>query len=173
MEDTDIELKPAISRQEECELYAYLRQNARDALHYELIAKKIHRAASGYASDEDMALVLKWQSYLNEEKQARLEREVLSRPVVKEPPFEAVRRGIVGNTNYQAFLDTLEQDQLDDIANKANNVEFFSFILKRSAEVEAARKGRANSDPGLFANYCREWADKNLSVRVKRLRGLL
>lgn len=151
-----------LTRDEATALYKFLRERTEcDALRYELIAKKIHRVVEGYANTHDQLVARDWYEAWAEEEAAKLARHQLSmRPYEKEP-FADVRLGRVGNPNYQAFLDTLEQEELDQIHN---NIPFFSFFMQR--EIEAARLGRRD-----LASYIREWADANLSERVKALRA--
>ena len=156
----EIDSAPTITRDEEAKLYRYLRAQAEgDALRYELIAKKIHRAADGTASEWDKTIVNDWLSAMNELDAARS--QPLAWTPAKEEPFSAVRRGQVSAPNYQAFLDTLEQHELDAITS---NVRYFSWFSERQAEI---KKG------GIFSvDYLRRYADQHLSQRVKALRGL-
>lgn len=160
MECTETLEVPIISREVEARMYKFLQRVCEDdSLRYELIAKKVQRAADGVASDWDKGIVKDW---LN----AMLEQEVLAQQPQPLPlradQWVAVRAGAVGNAFYQAFLDTLEQHELDTINS---NVPFFEWISKRQAEMPAS---------GVFGiDYLRAYADRHLSQRVKALRGLV
>lgn len=144
-------------------LYKFLRDRTEcDAMRYELIAKKIHRVVEGYANTHDQLVARDWFEAWAEEEAEKLARNQLSMRPTEKAPFADVRLGKVGNNpNYQAFLDTLEQEELDVIHN---NIPFFCFFMQR--EAEATRLGRRD-----LARYIREWADANLSERVKALRA--
>lgn len=160
--ETEIEkLQPTITREQEAALYKFLRDDCEDdALRYELIAKKIHRAADGTAVAWELAIVRDWLSAMNA---ARVAAEPVYVPLApQEAPFAAVRRGQVGNPNYQAFLDTLEQCELDAIDS---NVPYFGWFSDRQAE---ARKLVVPGGP----DWLRKWADHHLSERVKSQRLL-
>lgn len=156
------EVSPAITREDETRLYKYLSKGTRgDALRYELIAKKIQRAADGHVSTYDLAIVNDWLSAMNEEAaEAEARRTLHTEP--REEPFAAVRRGQVGASNYQHFLDTLEQAELDVIVN---NVPYFTFFS--TMQIEAKKAGEMCT-PAFIQAY----ADSHLSQRVKALRGL-
>lgn len=157
----EIESQPMITRAQESALYAFLRKQADgDALRYELIAKKIHRAASGYANAADESIVRDWLNAMVEEQEEKLARQRLSMPQSERKAFESLSSGKCGNPNYQAFLDTLEQTDLDSLTN---NVPYFCFFSDREAE---AKKLKRND----VVAYIREWADRHLSERVKALR---
>lgn len=154
---------PVITRQEECALYAFLReQTDGDSLRYELIAKKIHRVASAWHSKDDEAVVRDWLSAMRERDAVRAAREAATVASGAGVPFDSLRSGECGNPSYQAFLDTLEQDELDALSN---NVPYFAFVSARQAEASSA--GREND----LAAYIREWADAHLSLRVREQLG--
>lgn len=156
----EIEVQPMITREQESRLYKFLRERTDgEALRYELIAKKIHRAADATAAEWEQSIVRDWLVAMNEEQVFDEAAQVLYVP--REEPFASVRRGQVGNPNYQAFLDTLEQPALDAITN---NVPYFGWFSDRQSEMKQS---------GLTGlNYLRSWADSHLSQRVKSLRGL-
>jgi hypothetical protein len=155
------EITPAITREDEARLYKYLSKvTDGDALRYELIAKKIQRAADGYANSYDLNIVNDWLRAMNEEAAAVEAGRNFIEP--REEPFAAVRRGQVGASNYQAFLDTLEQAELDVIKN---NVPYFTFFSSMQMEAKKAKQA-------LTPEFIRNYADNHLSQRVKALRGL-
>lgn len=162
MTDTTIN-RPFITREQETRLYAFLRERCEgDALRYELIAKKIMRAADGDASEWDASIVTDWLNAMLENERLQVQAHAWT-AAEREPiaPFQQIRSGVVGNPHYQAFLDTLEQSELDAIAN---NAPFFVWISRRVAEMPQA---------GLtLAVYLRQYADEHLSQRVKAMRGL-
>lgn len=158
METTEIEVLPVITRDQESRLYKFLRERTEgDALRYELVAKKIHRAAEGTALDWELSIVKDWLDAMNELQALADSRKDV--PVLREEPFADVRRGQVGNRNYQAFLDTLEQHELDAITN---NIPYFAWFSDRRAEMQ---KSELQGYP-----YLRLWADQHLSQRVNDLR---
>lgn len=154
-----------ITREQERALYAFLRERTDgDALRYELIAKKIHRAADGTHSDFDASVVQDWLASMQEIDAIRsantaavgmLEQAEQALP----DSFASLRSGVCGNPSYQAFLDTLEQEELDALSN---NVPYFEFISARQAEARALG-AQSTSD---HHAYIRQWADAHLSERV-------
>lgn len=156
-------MPPAITRDQERRLYDYLREVTEgDALRYQLIAKKIHHAADGTAIEWELAIVRDWLNAMVEESTLKAAaEEARLAPDSTEAPFEGVRRGEAGNPNYQAFLDTLEQVELDAITN---NVPYFAWF--------SARKANVQNGEVFSPEYLRSWADKHLSERVKALRAL-
>lgn len=160
--DEELSATPAITREEEARLYKFLSaQTEGDAFRYEIIAKKIQRAADGYASPADLVIVKDWlYAMVSLEKAAHARSTFRTEP--QEAPFAAVKRGQVSASNYQAFLDTLEQHELDVIEN---NVPYFLFFS--DVQIEAKKLG-VEFTPA----FIRSWADARLSQRVKTLRGL-
>jgi hypothetical protein len=62
-----LEDQPTITRQQESALYRFLREETNgDHFRYELIAKKIHRAADGCANEWDSLVVRNWLAAMNE-----------------------------------------------------------------------------------------------------------
>lgn len=125
-------------------------------MRYELIAKKIHRAADGTASEWDITIVKDWLQAMQELEaltQARSTRDNPSAPAV---PFAGVRTGKVQNPNYQAFLDTLEQDELDSLQS---NGPFFAWMAKLRMNLPSGQ--------AFTAAYIRECANASLSRRAQ------
>lgn len=146
----------SISRELESRLYKFIRDSCDlDALRYELIAKKVGRTADGTATDWERGIALDWLNLmLNHEQDLATARKAETDACHQ--PFADIRRGIAPNPNYQAFLDTLEQDALDGITS---NVPFMEWISRiRSSKPSAIRFDEA---------YVRSCADKELSMRVR------
>ncbi len=160
--DEDTDLEQVITRSQEAQMYAYLRKEiGGEAFRYEAIAKKVHRAAAGTAVEWEIAIVNDWLDAMNHENQLLAQREQLSVPQTpREVPFASIRLGQAGNPFYQAFLDTLEQPDLDAITS---NIPYFCWMSERRAEMASSPV-----TPG----YVRQWADKHLSNRVKAIRGI-
>lgn len=156
---------PLISRAQEQDLYKYLEICLHDQpLRYELIAKKVKLAADGEISKQGGEIVMGWLESMEEERleQAnQLGSHALLKSQDREMARQDLRKGLAGNPSYQSFLDTLEQDELDALTN---NVPYFDFISSR--QLEANRLCRKD-----VAAYIREWANINLSSRVKALRS--
>jgi hypothetical protein len=151
--------KPSITRAQEASLYKFLsKQTENDALRYELIAKKIHRAADGAAINWELDIVNHWLGAMLEEQLAKENRYVSE--ILPRESFADVRSGQVGNPNYQAYLDTLEQDELNLITS---NVGYLCWFSTRQSE----------QPNGFSPDWLRSWADNNLSARVKSIRGLV
>lgn len=152
---------PAITRDQEQRLYAFLRLNCEgDSLRYELVAKKIMRTADGTASQWEMEIAIDW---LN----AMLEIEGVSAAEHPQSPsgildaFVAIRQGRSGNAHYQAFLDTLEQEEMDKITS---NAPFLSWMHS----IREVKPASVRFD----STYVRECSESNLSQRVLKQRNL-
>lgn len=156
---------PLITRAQEQDLYKYLQSCLGDQpLRYELIAIKVQLAADGEISKQGAEIVKGWLDAMEEERAERAnqvsshaQQETLDR----EKARQDLRKGFAGNPNYQAFLDTLEQDELDVLTS---NAPYLDFIASR--QLEASRLCRND-----VAAYIREWANCNLSTRVKNRRS--
>lgn len=150
-----VNTQPAITRDQEQRLYAFLRVSCEgDSLRYELIAKKVMRTADGTASPWEMEIAIDW---LN----AMLEIEGVSASDHPQSPagildaFVAIRQGRSGNAHYQAFLDTLEQDELDKITSNAPFLSWMQSIRKcKPASVR------------FDSNFVRKCSESSLSQRV-------
>jgi hypothetical protein len=153
MEMTTVE--PMISREQEQRLYAFLRrQTEGDALRYEVIAKKIQRAADGTESQWDRTIVQDWlTAMLESEVQAQARNPTTHAP---QQPFAQVRTGSVQNPNYQAFLDTLEHEDLESLNS---NGPFIAWMCQLRMKLPAGVV--------FDAAYVRQCADAQLSKRVK------
>lgn len=142
-----------ISRADEAALYRYLQLNLEgDALRYELIARKVQRTADGVATDWERSIALDWLKAMNDL------RTVASAPPnpPAEAPFASLRSGKCGNPYYQAYLDTLEQHELDAIVN---NVPYFAWNADR------CREAKALGIP--LGQHIRRWADQHLAKRLQ------
>jgi len=156
----DITEPRRISRDIEARMYKFLQQRCEgDSLRYELIAKKVHRSADGTANDRDWAIVQDWVEAMLEAEQPK-QPPALAAAMKPQTPFESIRAGKAGNPHYQAFLDTLEQHELDAIEN---NAPFFIWMSQRLAEKPAGVR--------FGADYLRDYAERHLSERVKALRA--
>ena len=155
MECADTIEEPIITREQEKRLYDFLREQCEgDAFRYELIAKKIHRAADGTATDWEKTIATDW---LNAMLELEKSRQAQANGTMGEPrvPFAEIRTGQVSNPNYQAFLDTLEQEELDALQS---NGPFFAWMH----QIRAAKPADATFD----AAYVRKCADASLSKRA-------
>lgn len=151
---------PSITREQEQRLYKFLQIACEDdALRYQLIAQKVHRTADNTATLWESSIAVDWLNCMLELEAIRAKTNTVVDHLPREEPFAAVRAGKVGNPKYQAFLDTLEEDQLQAITS---NVDYFAWFSQRQASVP---KGEEFS-----REYLRRWADANLSERVKRER---
>jgi len=158
----DIVINPAITREQESRLYVFLRKETEnEAFRYMLIATKIGRAANGTAVDWELAIVKDWLDCMLEE-EAAANATVPAFTVIRPEPFADIRLGFAGNPKYQAYLDTLEQDELNIISS---NIGYFAWMSQRLAEM---RKSDLKG-----TDFLRDWADKNLSQRVKAIRGMI
>lgn len=150
-----VSTQPAITRDQEQRLYAFLHLNCEgDSLRYELVAKKIMRTVDGTASQWEMDIANDW---LN----AMLEIEGVSPLEHPQSPsgildaFVAIRQGRSGNAHYQAFLDTLEQEELDKITS---NAPFLSWMHS----IREVKPASVRFD----SNYVRKCSESSLSQRV-------
>lgn len=156
MECTETFENALISREQESRLYKFLRESCDlDSLRYELIAKKVGRTADGTATDWEQGIALDWLNcMLSHERDLVAATQAAAKS--HREPFADIRRGIAPNPNYQAFLDTLDQDALDAITS---NVPFMEWI----SQVRSSKP----ADIPFNEAYVRRFADMNLSKRFK------
>lgn len=148
--------QPSITRSEEQRLYAYLRTTVDDdALRYEMIARKIQRAADGTGNAEAISVTNHWLRAMREDEAAPAAQLAVK---VRDPNtgLDGVRLGKAGNDRYQQFLDTLESPELEAIKN---NAPYIIWVGQRLAEATASNTGAAE--------YIAQWSKANLSERVK------
>ncbi|HHP0484956.1 TPA: PLxRFG domain-containing protein [Vibrio harveyi] len=95
----------------------------------------------------------------------------VNQPIAKER-FAKAKTGKSDNPRYQAWLDTLEQDELDAISS---NADYMSFITQRKGEFfKSKNMSERELTPDLqveFDKFIRSYADKNLSDRVHEIRA--
>ena len=150
--------EPIITREQESRLYRFLRDVCDgDSFRYEVIAKKIAHAADGLATDWEKSIVTDWLNTMQEQERATA--ICFSKEAQDAGAFAEIREGRASNPHYQAFLDTLEQDELDSIQS---NAPFFAWMSSRLAEMGGSGK------PSLA--YVRSYADQHLSRRVASTR---
>lgn len=156
MECTETIENALISREQESRLYKFLRETCDlDFLRYELIAKKVGKTADGTAIDWEQEIALDWLNcMLSYERDLEVAKQAATES--RHEPFADIRRGIAPIPNYQAFLDTLEQDALDAITS---NVPFMEWI----SQVRSSKP----ADILFNEAYVRRYADMNLSKRFK------
>lgn len=168
---SNAQLKAAftITRDEESALYKLLKTQCEDdAFRYEMIARKIMRVADGYGSEHDEEVVKDWLDHLNGiRKQREAELATLSFKERNEIEiFKELSFGVCANPLYQAYLDTLEQDELDDIKN---NVGYFTW----NQDMQSAYLAKTGSDRVLdyadYQTFAFAYANKNLSNRIRAL----
>lgn len=175
------EAAPAITREQLSSLYEYLRkQTDGDALRYSVLAKKFQRTADGTANDEAKKITLEWLQAMAEDGNAKQKEIAKGKQQAQEQAAEAERiqaekeanslselkAGQAQNPNYKAFLDTLEQSELDEVTKSWQlNTRFMSFISQRKAEF--VKDGGNAASPEELAKYVREYADKNLATRLR------
>lgn len=85
-----------------------------------------------------------------------------------------VGAGVVGNPLYQAFIDSVED--VVALAQTRSNAPYFAWHADRCREFAVAERQDSHRETmearTAFANFCREWAEQNLSDRVARRREL-
>lgn len=179
---------PTITRDQERELYAFLREQVgEDAYRYEVIAKRIGRVADGRGSDADEQTTREWLAAMAEDGTAKQRAAAQSEADRKAAAEEGerresartaeslakLRRGEAENPRFQAFLDTLEQADLDSHDRIASfNTDYMAFINARVGEYKRENK-ISRSDVGgdkALDEFIRKWADEHLSERVKAKR---
>lgn len=156
MECADTIEEPIITREQEKRLYDFLRAQCEgDAFRYELIAKKIQRAADATANDWEKTITTDWLNAMLELDKSRQKQDNRSLGQTRDP-FAEIRTGQVASPNYQAFLDTLEQEDLEALQN---NGPFFAWMH----QIRATKPADATFDVA----YVRKCADASLSKRVR------
>ncbi|MFZ3513819.1 PLxRFG domain-containing protein [Vibrio harveyi] len=95
----------------------------------------------------------------------------VNQPIAKER-FAKAKTGKSDNPRYQAWLDTLDQDELDAISS---NADYMSFITQRKGEFfKSKNMSERDLTPDLqveFDKFIRDYADNNLSDRVQAERA--
>lgn len=161
MESSPVSTQPLITREQEQRLYAFLRLNCEgDSLRYELIAKKIMRTADGTATPESTEIAIDWLNAMLEIEGASASEDHQA-PTAILDAFVDIRLGRSGNAHYQAFLNTLEQEELDKIVS---NAPFLSWM--HSIREDKPPSVRFDSA------YVRQCSEASLSNRVIALRSL-
>lgn len=104
---------------------------------YEAIAQAFVAVEQGSEQPFHLWVVTNWAAEYFQAKDAErtAEQQRAKEAAAKPPPFSQVRTGKVGNPRYQAYLDTLEQEELDKLTN---NVGYFTWI--NEAERLAAQR---------------------------------
>ncbi len=130
---------------------------------------RLNRIVDGTSTGED----LKWMQQFEEAEEkgtTHPDKQVAVNQPIARAKFADVRSGKVENPRYQAFLDTLEQEELDKINSHAD---YMGWISQREGEFRKANgidDQQRVSEYKELGKYIREYADENLSDRVKSLR---
>lgn len=154
----------SITAQQERDLYAFIKECVGDdAYRYQVIAQKVQRTAGGTAAPWEIEIVDSWLTAMQIERLAQT-------PAAKPEPekgagFPSFTDGLASNPRYQAFLDTLEQQELDALGSNAPYMEFISQRMtefrSRHCEPQDFRGHAA------FTAYVRDWADARASGRAR------
>ncbi|MGO2317426.1 MAG: PLxRFG domain-containing protein [Vibrio toranzoniae] len=133
------------------------------------IRKRFNKVKNGEGTSEDIAWAKEWTDE-TAKGQTPPEKAEAQKPIAK-AKFEEAKTGKSGNPRYQAWLDTLEQADLDEINS---NVDYMAWISSNSAEFarinQIASKPFTDAQNKAFDDYLREQADNNLSDRVAEQR---
>ena len=124
--------------------------------------KRLNKIQDGKGSADD----LKWlRSELSEAAKGVTtpEKAEVQKPVAKER-FKEAKTGKSGNPRMQAWLDTLDQSELDQIND---NADYMAWIGKLHTDFSSETGKSPTNDSADFDKYIRSYADKNLSSRVK------
>ena len=162
MECTEVITEPRrISRDIEARMYKFLQQRCEgDHARFVFLARRVRRSADGTASDEDWATTQCWIAAMPA---AERTKQKLARAAAMDlkTAVSSIRAGVAdGSPHFQAYLDTLEQHELDAIENQLS---FFDWMAKALAERPAGVR--------FGADYLRDYAERHLSARVKALRA--
>lgn len=134
------------------------------------IRKRFNKVKNGEGTAEDIAWAKEWTDE-TAKGQTPPEKAEAQKPIAK-AKFKEAKTGKSGNPRYQAWLDTLEQADLDKIKD---NVDYMAWISSNSAEFarinQIASKPFTDAQNKAFDEYLREQADNNLSDRVAEQRG--
>ncbi|HDM8192347.1 TPA: PLxRFG domain-containing protein [Vibrio harveyi] len=170
------QLRPALNEEEQAGLESEIKdakkgfEASKDLLGRDRATARLGRLykirdGGGTASD------LKWlRSELETERRGATSPEKaqeVKQPVAKER-FAKAKTGKSDNARYQAWLDTLDQDELEEISS---NADYMSFITQRKGEFfKSKNMSERELTPDLqveFDKFIRDYANKNLSSRLK------
>ncbi|PHX05519.1 PLxRFG domain-containing protein [Vibrio splendidus] len=95
------------------------------------------------------------------------EKAEVQKPIAKER-FKDAKTGKSANPRMQAWLDTLDQSELDQIND---NADYMAWIGKLHTDFSSETGKSPTNDSADFDKYIRSYADSNLSDRVAEQRG--
>lgn len=145
------------------------------ARRYELLSKKFQRVADGRGSSDDIAVTKQWLEALSDsdakQQQAVEDSEKAGAAAEqrREENWALLRSGKSDNPRYQAFLDTLGEQELAELKN---NAPYMAWNNQRVGEWKKQHKG-AHGDLSAqqqdqLTQYIRQWADEHLANRLKQ-----
>lgn len=173
-----------ITREQESALYDFLREQTGDNFtRYELIAKKIQRAADGTATEDDAKIAADWLEAMRADGSERQRLAAEGNAKAEAGAAEAERREAeksaesladlragkaAGNERYRLFLSTMTQAERDAMQRSSDfNAAFMAFIGERSGEFKRQQGGTQVNDQDAFTAYIREWVSNRANPASK------